>query len=340
MGVTIRDVAKKAGVSVSTVSKVMNHWKTISEETTKRVEAAAAELKYTPNARAVNFARGNTRNIIYLTELKKGEAYSNPHMFDIMCGVFTELARNGYTMSLMDISDEAHPKETIRDIIDQKSADGIVIHGSVINQATADLIIDRSFPHLVIGHPDFDNRLCWVDTNHELAGEHAGEYILKHDAFPTFFIGGRKNEFISHEREKGFRSFLLRHKHRVTSDHVVYTSSTWQEGYEAAMKILSYDSSDASAAGGNQIPGSIVCENNTIAVGVSRAIKELGLSVPEDVAFLTFDVYPYSTILDPKPEVVEINVYDMGVQAGSMICRKIDNPGLMIQSYITLPEME
>ena len=223
MGVTIRDVAKKAGVSVSTVSKVMNHWKTISEETTKRVEAAAAELKYTPNARAVNFARGNTRNIIYLTELKKGEAYSNPHMFDIMCGVFTELARNGYTMSLMDISDEAHPKETIRDIIDQKSADGIVIHGSVINQATADLIIDRSFPHLVIGHPDF---------------------------------------------------------------------------------------------------------------------KELGLSVPEDVAFLTFDVYPYSTILDPKPEVVEINVYDMGIQAGAMICRKIDNPGLMIQSYITLPEME
>ena len=201
----------------------MNHWKTISEETTKRVEAAAAELKYTPNARAVNFARGNTRNIIYLTELKKGEAYSNPHMFDIMCGVFTELARNGYTMSLMDISDEAHPKETIRDIIDQKSADGIVIHGSVINQATADLIIDRSFPHLVIGHPDF---------------------------------------------------------------------------------------------------------------------KELGLSVPEDVAFLTFDVYPYSTILDPKPEVVEINVYDMGIQAGAMICRKIDNPGLMIQSYITLPEME
>ena len=216
----------------------MNHWKTISEETTKRVEAAAAELKYTPNARAVNFARGNTRNIIYLTELKKGEAYSNPHMFD------------------------------------------------------------------------------------------------------TVFIGGKKNEFISHEREKGFRSFLLRHKHRVTSDHVVYTSSTWQEGYEAAMKILSYDSSDASAAGGNQIPGSIVCENNTIAVGVSRAIKELGLSVPEDVAFLTFDVYPYSTILDPKPEVVEINVYDMGVQAGAMICRKIDNPGLMIQSYITLPEME
>ena len=114
--VTINDVAKEAGVSVSTVSKVMNNWTTISDETANRVRNAAQKLNYTPNSRAVNFARGNTRNVIYLTEMRKGEAYSNPHMFDIMCGVFTSLAREGYTMSLMDISDEEHPRETIKSI--------------------------------------------------------------------------------------------------------------------------------------------------------------------------------------------------------------------------------
>ena len=340
MSVTINDVANEAGVSKSTVSKVLNHWTTISPATVEKVHAAIEKLHYTPNSRAVSFAKGATSNIVYLTNLEKDTAYRNPHMFDIMCGVHHTLSENNYSLTLVNTSEEHYPGEKVSEVITSRSSDGLIIHGSAINKEIANLILDAGFPHIIIGHPGFESRLCWVDTNHELAGEHAGEYILKHDAFPTFFIGGRKNEFISHEREKGFRSFLLRHKHRVTSDHVVYTSSTWQEGYEAAMKILSYDSSDASAAGGNQIPGSIVCENNTIAVGVSRAIKELGLSVPEDVAFLTFDVYPYSTILDPKPEVVEINVYDMGVQAGAMICRKIDNPGLMIQSYITLPEME
>ena len=113
MPVTIKDVAEHAGVSVSTVSKVLNDWKTISQATKYKVNSAIKELNYTPNSRAVSFARGNTRNIIYLTSLGKGEAYNNPHMFDIMCGVFTKLASSGYTMTLMDISDDLHPKETV-----------------------------------------------------------------------------------------------------------------------------------------------------------------------------------------------------------------------------------
>ncbi len=327
--VTINDVAKEAGVSVSTVSKVMNNWTTISDETANRVRNAAQKLNYTPNSRAVNFARGNTRNVIYLTEMRKGEAYSNPHMFDIMCGVFTSLAREGYTMSLMDISDEEHPRETIKSIIDQKSADGIVIHGSVINQEVADLIISRNFPHIVIGHPDFDNRLCWVDTNHMLAGEHAAEYLLRKNAVPAVFISGQKTDFISHEREKGFRNFMLHHGHKLQPEDIVYTGSTWQEGYNATVRFLKRKSR----------PAAIVCENNTLAVGAARVLKESGIDVPKEIVFLTFDIYPYTDILDPRPDVVDINVYDMGSQVGELIIKKINNPALMIQSYTTLPEI-
>lgn len=327
MPITIKDVAERAGVSVSTVSKVLNDWKTISNETKEKVNRSIKELNYTPNSRAVSFARGNTRNIIYLTSLSKGEAYTNPHMFDIMCGVFSNLAKQGFTMTMMDISDEVHPKETVSDIIARKSADGIVIHGSVINQDIANLIISNNFPHIVIGHPEFDNRLCWVDTNHLLAGQYAAEYLSSHDVSPVSFIAGKKTEFISHERERGFRTIMLKHHKKITPEYVEYTSSTWKEGYESTKKLLSMAIP----------PKAIVCENNTLAVGASKAINELGLSVPEDIFFLTFDVYPYTTIIDPKPTIVDINVYDMGMQAADMIIRKIDNPSLMIQSYTTLP---
>ena len=163
MPTTIKDVAERAGVSVSTVSKVLNDWKTISQSTKEKVNQAIKELNYTPNSRAVSFARGVTKNIIYLTSLGKGEAYTNPHMFDIMCGTFSNLAKQGFSMTMMDISDEMHPKETVSEIIARKSADGIIIHGSVINQDIANLIIDNNFPHIVIGHPEFDNRLCWIE---------------------------------------------------------------------------------------------------------------------------------------------------------------------------------
>ena len=329
MPVTIKDVAKHAGVSVSTVSKVLNGWKTISKETKEKVNRSIKELNYTPNSMAVSFARGNTKNIIYLTSLGKGEAYTNPHMFDIMCGVFSTLAKQGFAMSMMDISDGFHPKETVSDIIARKSADGIVIHGSAINQHIANLIIDNNFPHIVIGHPEFDNRLCWIDTNHLLAGQYAADYLAGHNVSPAAFIAGKKNEFISHERERGFRTVMLKHHKKITPEYVIYTSSTWQEGYEATRKLLEM----------KVPPKAIVCENNTLAVGASRAIRELGLRVPADLFFLTFDIYPYTTIIDPRPTIVDINVYDMGMQAADMIIRKIDNPSLMIQSYTTLPEV-
>ena len=327
MPITIKDVAEHAGVSVSTVSKVLNNWKTISVATKEKVNRSIKELNYTPNSRAVSFARGNTRNVIYLTSLSKGEAYTNPHMFDIMCGVFSNLAKQGFTMTMMDISDEAHPKETVSDIIAGKCADGIVIHGSAINQDIADMIIDNNFPHIVIGHPAFDNRLCWVDTNHLLAGQYAAEYLAKHDVSPVSFIAGKKAESALPLVGYEFRTIMLKHHKKITPEYVEYTSSTWQEGYNATKKLLSM----------KVPPKAIVCENNTLAVGASKAINELGLSVPQDIFFLTFDVYPYTTIIDPKPTIVDINVYDMGLQAADMIIRKIDNPALMIQSYTTLP---
>ena len=329
MKATIRDVAREAGVSISTVSKVMNHWKTISQETVERVQDAATKLGYTPNARAVNFARGNTHNVIYLSDLKKGAAYQNPHLFDIMCGVFSSLAKNGYTMTLMDISNEDHPNETIENIIKEKSADGIVIHGSVINQEVANLIVDHQFPHIVIGHPDFDNRLCWIDTNHALAGQHAAAYLIRRKALPAVFIAGRKTDFISKERENGFRKCLRHNGYSLQNTDVAYTDSSWEIAYHTTKEFLNRST----------IPKAIVTENNTLAVGAARALRELSDEKSNEIVFLTFDIYPYTTILDPRPDVIDINVYELGMQVGEMIIRKINNPTLMIQSYSTLPEI-
>ena len=90
MAITISDVASEAGVSKSTVSKVLNNWSTISPETTARVQEAIKKLHYIPNARAVSFAKQTTQNIVYLTDLAQNSAYENPHMFDIMCGLSGE----------------------------------------------------------------------------------------------------------------------------------------------------------------------------------------------------------------------------------------------------------
>ncbi|MCI5874830.1 MAG: LacI family DNA-binding transcriptional regulator [Clostridiales bacterium] len=322
MAVTITDVANEAGVSKSTVSKVLNHWPTISPATVARVNAAIEKLHYTPNSRAVSFARQTTQNIVYLTDLAKDAAYQNPHMFDIMCGVYHELARTDYSLSLADIS-----TTNIENVIKGHSSDGLIIHGSAINPQIASLIIDNNFPHIIIGHPGFDSRLCWVDTNHALAGNYAADHMISCGYTDVAFIGGCKTGYISTQREKGFVSGMLDYGYRIPQRRIIFTDSSRKQGYETTHILLT----------SGDIPHAIICENNTLALGVIKAIQELALRIPEDIAVLTFDVYPYSSIIDPKLTVVDINVYDMGVQAGSMMLRKLENPTLLIQSYTTLP---
>ena len=80
-----------------------------------------------------------------------------------------------------------------------------------------------------------------------------------------------------------------------------------------------------------------ICENNTLALGVVKALHERQLQIPDEAAFLTFDSYPYSSIIDPAPTVIDIDVYDLGVQAAQMLLRKLENPTLLVQAYTTLP---
>lgn len=329
MSITINDVANEAGVSKSTVSKVLNHWDSISPETVKKVNAAIQKLHYIPNSRAVSFARQSTQNIVYLTNLGKDTAYQNPHMFDIMCGVHHELTGRNYTLTLVDISEESYPGERAIQEINRRSADGLIIHGSVVNEELAKHILAENVPHIIIGHPTFENRLCWVDTDHSLAGEYAASHMLACGYTDVLFIGERKSDTISNQRIKGFRKGMLNQKQHVPQHRIVYTNATRTGAYESTLHILS--------GGSLPLPQAIVCANNTLALGVVKALNTLALSIPEDIALLTFDSYPYSSIIDPTLTVIDINVYDMGVQAGSMMIRKLENPDLLIQSFTTLP---
>ena len=143
----------------------------------------------------------------------------------------------------------------------------------------------------------------------------------------VIFIGGRKTDVISTQRLKGFLSRMLDYGFHIPQSKIGYTDATRHGAYHASLQLLEQGSA----------PQAIICENNTLALGVMKALAEKEMSIPKDIAVLTFDVYPYSSIIDPPLTIIDINVYDMGVQAGNMMIRKLENPDLLIQSYTTLP---
>jgi len=329
MAVTIKDVAREAGVSISTVSKVVNKSSYISEATAARVNDVIKKLDYAPNNRARSFKRRATKNIVFLAYLRKDEAFTSPHVFEILCGINNSLKQKGYTITLMDVSDDEKLGASAKTVISNQSYDGMIVHGSAINSSVASLMVRSNFPHIVIAKPEFESQVCWLDTNNVLAGDIAARHLADCGANRLAFIAGTQNDGLNFDRITGVKTAAKKLGLELNSSHIQYTDSSVEGSCKAVSKLLYAQNR----------PDAIVCANNLIAIGTLKAIKKAGLSIPDEIQLITVDDYPYSRIMDPMPTVVNINVYELGIQAGSMLLYKIKNPALQIQSYTTLPEL-
>jgi LacI family transcriptional regulator len=329
MSITIKDVAREAGVSVSTVSKVLNDGSSISEATKIHVRSIMEKLQYRPNEQARNFARQKTNNIIFLAKLEQHTAFNNPHMFEIMCGAQDILSRETYNLSFKGVKDDEEALFLVKDTIGRKSADGIIVHGSATTPEIVNLLVKSNFAHIIIGKPAFQNAACWIDTNNSISGQIAAKHLVECGYEKIAFVGGGKEDEISTKRLKGFVSTMHDYGYWVRDSYIKYGIFTKESGYNLTMELLQEV----------EQPQAIICEDNQIALGVVKALNKAGKRIPNDIALVTFDDFPLSRMIDPLLTVVDIDVYDMGYQAASILIRKINNPSLHVQSYTTLPQL-
>ena len=243
MAVTIRDVAKAAGTSPSTVSKVMNDAYDISPETAKRVRKVIEELNYRPNVRARNFAKQSSKIILFLTKLQHGIGFSNPHMFEILAGAEEALRIKGYALQIKNVTAE-QACTCVKEAVLTQSADGVIIHASVVSRELDRLIVESNFPHTVIGVPEFDNHFCWIDSNNRLAGQMAARHLLQKGYKHIAFIGGTKEDEISQHRLHGLLSVLNDFKIVPENELFKRGDSTCNSGYLLTKELLTLTKRD------------------------------------------------------------------------------------------------
>ncbi len=328
MSITIKDVARTAGLSVSTVSKALNGAYDVSEETRSRVLKLARELDYHPNARAQNFARQSSQSVLFLTELHQEIGFSNPHLFEIIAGVEYTLRRKGYQLVVRGGS-PAEACNAVRMASSQQLADGVILHASIITPELDQLINQLSLPHIVIGYPSFPSQFSWIDSDNSLAGAMAARHLWETGYRNIAFIGGWEEDKISAHRLEGVQKELALHRSKIPTPLLCAGDSVRETGYLMTRKLI----------GRKEMPDAIICANNYIAYGAYLALKDGGISIPEKMGLLTFDDVPFSRILTPRLTSVTIDVYDMGVQAAGHIIAMIRKPNLNVQTYSTLPHL-
>ncbi len=324
MGATIKDVAKAAGTSVSTVSKVLNGHYSISEETAQRVRKVMKELNYYPSASAQSIAKGTTKIVTVLTSLSPNTAFQNPHMFEIVAGMEETLRAKGYHLHLRGV-DVADACEVAEEIISRRSADALAIHVSVMSHPLSGLLTKLRFPHIVLGMPNFESQVCWIDNNNVYSGTIAASYLLGKGYRKIAFIGGQYYDLGSSLRLQGVKQELQSAGFPLEERYIWLGDSTRADGMGMTAKLLDHE----------PLPDAIICANNYIALGCVETLHSRGLKIPEDMGVLTFDDYPFSRMIDPPLTVVDINVRDMGSQAGKFLVDMIRNPNMQVQTYVT-----
>ncbi len=324
MAATIYDLAEKAGVSISTVSKALNDSYSISEKTKKRIREIADSIGYKPNARARSFARRKNGIILFAADLSRGVGFENPHMFEIVTGVDRYLEEKGYSLILKHVAKDTAP-EAVKELMLSEEADGIIIHAGILSKQLAFVLGKEQYPHLVIGKPDFSSTLSWIDVSHESAGQIAANYLLdKGYRRIVFLMGDSEEDQISLRRQDGIN--MVFEEEELTIETITGITS-FEESRIATEKILERD----------QIPEVILCTNNYLAMGCLQSIRAKQLRIPEDIAIMTFDNYPFSMLTVPTLTAIEVDMYDMGNQAARFMLQKIKKPNLQTQSFCTTP---
>ena len=275
MPVTIKDVAKAAGVSPSTVSRVIQNKSTISEETKKRVRKTMKELNYHPNLNARSLVSSYTQVIGLVLPDDSDAFYQNPFFPSVLRGIAQVASENHYAIQIATGKDEKERLNAISQMVYGKRVDGLIFLYAQENDPLVKLVSEEQFPFLILGK-SLSPFIPLVDNDNIQAGFDATEYFIKKGCNRIAFIGGAKKLYVTQDRLTGYEQALQEHKLPLDSQRTFFADEFLEErGYKFSKCLFKHDpQTDA-----------IITTDSLLAEGVCNYLNEHNLNIP----VLSFD---------------------------------------------------
>lgn len=308
--VTIRDVAALAGVSHQTVSRVINASERVNPETRARVEAAIATLNYQPNDIARSMARGRTRTLACISPNLTDFTYAS-----IIEGAETEARRLGYFLISASAPDETAFTTLVKQLIASQRTEGLLALNPYIDRRH--LAMPRSVPTVIIGANARETVFQSIALDEVAAGRAATQHLLDLGHRRIVHITGPLKEDCSQDRQKGYLETMLDAGYEVEPTFVIEGDWSATSGYQAVQKLLE----------DGVVFTAIFAQNDRMAVGAIRALREASIRVPEQVSVVGFDDMPLASYFDPPLTTMRQDIFCIGCEAARLLIRAIEHPG-------------
>lgn len=320
MRITIKDVAKLANVSPSTVSRVLTDHPKISMATKERVWKAMKELDYHPNVTARKLATNATRTLGLVLPNDVKLLAENPFFIQVLTGITTYAQQKDYYIILTNASTEAEEIETLNHLFRSKLIDGVIMTVVREEDACANFLKENNHPFVVIGKPENTDNTLWVDNDNFQAMYEVVNHIIKQGNKRIAFIGGSEALTVTKNRLSGYQMALTNRGLHLEDALVKEVPFTEDAGYQATMDLIRTTEFDA-----------IATTDDLIAVGALKALDDVG---KKNVLVTGFNNTPIANYQNPPLTTVEINADKLGYFAAKLLIDKLQKVESNLNSYI------
>lgn len=308
--VTMGDVAARAGVSMRTVSNVINQWPYVSDETRQKVLNAIDEIGYRHNRMARSLVTGETKSVgIVIPDV------ANPFFGTAVRGCEDVLYENGYSIFLCNTSEDVSRERDYLDQLLSRGVDGLILWGTRICCDDLERLIGSAIPLVTIELGEEPTRVRHAVINVDDTGgaESVVAHLIAEGHHSIAHLAGPLTRVTPQRRRDGYLAGLALAGLVERTDWIVEDEPTIVGGFRSATALLS----------GHDRPDALFCFNDLMAVGALLAARRLGMHVPDDLALAGFDDIDLASIIEPSLTTVRIAQAQLGRFAGEVLLSQL-----------------
>jgi len=311
---TLEKIAEKAGVSRSTVSRVVNQHPNVRDEVRERVQRVIAETGYQPHAAARSLASRRTYVIGLVIPRSVQHFFGDPYFPRLTQGIAEACNLADYTLSLFLLHSENVERKLIPRISSRGMLDGVIIQSTHLRDNVISEISQGQVPFLVAGRPTNAPNASYIDVDNISGAAKAVNYLISIGRKRIATVTGSLETAAGADRLTGYRQALEQAGRVFDGALVTEGDFSEQSGYAAAVRLLASH------------PDAIFCGTDMMAIGVLRRLREQGLRVPEDISVVGYDDLPPAQMADPPLTTIRQPIRRFGMKAVETLLDILDHP--------------
>lgn len=312
MSLTLEDIARLSSVSRSTVSRVINGDRYVSDRTRQKVMDVIQQIDFQPNLAARGLATGSTRVLGLVIPTPVSAIFTEPFFPLLIQGVSTACNACDYSVMLW-LAEPEYERRTIRQILYSGLVDGVIISSAQTGDPIINSLADQKVPFIQVGRYPSGERFSYVDVDNRVSAYQAVMHLLRLGRKRIAHIAGPQNTVPGIERYHGYQDALRERSLPINPDMVIVGDFTEAGGYAAMQHLLPAK------------PDALFASSDAMALGAMRAAREAGLNLPRDLAVIGFDDIPQAIQSIPALTTMRQSIPRMGATAAETLIDMIEN---------------